>query len=65
MEIPVESALYQAARTVISEYKSPTNTLAYRQILDKHAKKVAPMLPTKPPAWLQLNYVCHKVYAEK
>ena len=65
MNAAIENALHSIAKTVITEFKSPTNTLSYREILDKHAEKIAPMLPTKPPAWLRLNYVCHQVYAGK
>lgn len=61
----VANLLRSTARELLNEFESPTNKLTYRQLLDKHALKVAHMLPRKPPAWLQLNYVCHEVYAEK
>ncbi len=65
MDAQIDNALHSLAKAVITEYKSPNNTLTYRELLDKHAKKIAAALPAKPPAWLQLNYVCHQVYAEK
>lgn len=65
MDTATENALASIAKTVITEFKSPSNTLSYRELLDKHSQKIAPALPDKPPAWLQLNYVCHRVYAEK
>lgn len=65
MDILTNNVIRSTAKDAIKEYRQPGNNLTYRQILDKHALKIAPMLPTKPPAWLQLNYVCHEVYAEK
>ncbi|MBP0998422.1 hypothetical protein J8629_15325 [Serratia fonticola] len=65
MDILTNNVIRSTAKEAIKEYRQPSNTLTYRQILDKHALKVAHMLPRKPPAWLQLNYVCHEVYAEK
>jgi len=61
MDTAIENALASIAKTVITEYQSHSNVFTYRELLDKHAKKIAPMLPDKPPAWLQLNYVCHCV----
>jgi hypothetical protein len=65
MDILTNNVIRSIAKDAINEYRQPNNPLTYRQILDKHALKVAHMLPNKPPAWLQLNYVCHEVYAER
>ncbi|WP_447886753.1 hypothetical protein [Serratia fonticola] len=65
MDILTNNVIRSIAKEAIKEYRQPGNALTYRQILDKHALKVAHMLPRKPPAWLQLNYACHEVYAEK
>jgi hypothetical protein len=65
MDILTNNVICSIAKDAIKEYRQPSNILTYRQILDKHALKVAHMLPKMPPAWLQLNYVCHEVYAEK
>ena len=65
MDILTNNVIRSTAKDAIKEYRQTGNTLTYRQVLDKHALKIAHMLPRKPPAWLQLNYVCHEVYAEK
>ncbi|OCJ30622.1 hypothetical protein [Serratia sp. 14-2641] len=61
MDILTNNVIRSTAKDAIKEYRQTGNTLTYRQILDKHALKIAHMLPRKPPAWLQLNYVCHEV----
>lgn len=65
MDILTNNVIRSAAKDAIKEYSNPSNTLTYRQILDKHADKISHMLPKKFPAWMWVNYACHAVYAEK
>ncbi|WP_260513616.1 hypothetical protein [Serratia fonticola] len=56
MDILTNNVIRSTAKDAIKEYSNPSNTLTYRQILDKHAQKVAHMLPKKFPAWMWVNY---------
>ncbi|OON35560.1 hypothetical protein BTJ39_22510 [Izhakiella australiensis] len=62
-----ENAINSVARAVISELTSKSNQLTYRQILDKHATKIAPLIPAKHRgrAWLWLNCVCQNLASGK
>lgn len=55
------------ARAAITEYFSKTNTLTYRDILDKHAKKIELLILIKHRcwAWMWLNVVCQRLVIEK
>ncbi|HCK02877.1 MAG TPA: hypothetical protein DHV72_23035 [Serratia grimesii] len=56
-----KNLLRSTARELLNEFESPTNKLTFRQLLDKHAVKIAPYWPKRPPAWLRLNCEVHRV----
>ncbi|EOS94696.1 hypothetical protein SY86_18530 [Erwinia tracheiphila] len=58
-----DNAIKSTARTALAEYTNPNNTLTYRQALDKHAAKIAHLVPDKyrREPWLWLNYVCQRL----
>jgi len=60
-----DDLLRNTAREALTEYRSPTNKLSYREILDKHAAKIAPFWPAKPPAWMRLSCACMRIDAGK
>ncbi|MGP2977709.1 hypothetical protein ACTVLL_11240 [Serratia nevei] len=57
--------LRTTAQEALNEYRSPTNHLTYREVLDKHAAKIAPYWPAKPPAWMRLSCACMRIDAVK
>ncbi len=63
MQTEHENAINNTARVAIKEFTNPTNKLTYRQILDKHSTKIAPLIPAKhrEVAWLWLNCVCQRL----
>ncbi|RYM48755.1 hypothetical protein BSQ97_20945 [Serratia proteamaculans] len=56
-----KNLLRSTARELLKDFDSPTNKLTFRQLLDKHAVKIAPYWPKHPPAWLRLNCEVHRV----
>jgi hypothetical protein len=60
-----DNLLRSTAIEALAEYRSPTNNLTYRQILDKHAAKIAAYWPDKPPAWMRLSCACMRIDADK
>jgi len=58
-----ENAINSIARTALAEFTSKSNTLTYRQTLDKHAAKIAHLVPTKYrwEPWMWLNYICQRL----
>ncbi|UIA85232.1 hypothetical protein LU604_10625 [Erwinia tracheiphila] len=58
-----DNAIKSTARTALAEYTNPTNTLTYRQILDKHARRIEALIPAhhRGRAWLWLNCVCQRL----
>lgn len=63
MSPEIQNAINSTARAALNEYFSKTNTLTYRQILNKHATKIAPLIPAKHRgrAWMLLNVVCQRI----
>ncbi len=61
MSPEIENAIRSVGKEVIAEYTSKSNTLTYRQLLDKHAARIAPLLPTKSEPWLWLNIYTQRV----
>ncbi|KAB1578713.1 hypothetical protein [Serratia marcescens] len=57
--------LLTTAQEALNEYRSLTNNLTYREILDKHAAKIAPDWPAKPPAWMRLSSACMRIDSTK
>lgn len=58
-----QNAINSTARAALKEFKHQSNTLTYRQILDKHAKRIETLIPAKHRgrAWLWLNCVCQRL----
>ncbi|MEM6050474.1 hypothetical protein AAH450_07805 [Erwinia sp. P7711] len=58
-----ENAINSIARAALKEFTNQSNTLTYRQILDKHAKHIETLIPAKHRglAWLWLNVVCQRL----
>lgn len=56
-----KNLLRSTARELLNEFDSPTNNSTLRQLLDKHAVKVAPYWPKTPPIWLRLCCEVHRV----
>ncbi len=65
MDTARDNLLRNAAIAALTEYRSPTNNLTYREILDKHAVNIAPYWPAKPPAWMRLSCACMRIDAGK
>lgn len=65
MRTEIENVLLSIGKDVIAEYSSKTNTLTYRELLDKHAARIAILLPPKPEPWLWLNVYTQRVAAKK
>ncbi|HEJ7884146.1 TPA: hypothetical protein SMI12_001069 [Serratia liquefaciens] len=64
MDTARSNTLRSTAKEALKEFYSPTNNLPYREILDKHARKIAYLWPQGAkciPAWLRLNVECHRV----
>lgn len=62
-----ENAINGVARAVLNEFTSKSNSLTYRQILDKHAVKISPLIPVRHRslAWMWLNCVCQRLVKRK
>jgi hypothetical protein len=58
-----QNAINRTARAAVKEYTNKSNTLTYRQILDKHAKRIETLIPAqhRGRAWLWLNCVCQRL----
>ncbi len=58
-----DNAIRNTAKAALSEYTNKSNTLSYREILDKHAKRIELLIPAKHRgrAWLWLNCVCQRL----
>lgn len=67
MSPEIQNAINSTARAALNEYFSKSNTLTYRQILDKHSTKIATLIPAKHSgrAWLWLNCVCQSMGGRK
>ncbi|ASL90928.1 hypothetical protein BVG97_16305 [Serratia marcescens] len=56
-----KNLLRSTARELLRDFDSPSNNLTLRQLLDKHAVKIAPYWPKSPPVWLRLCCEVHRV----
>ncbi|TBM02167.1 hypothetical protein EYY87_19730 [Hafnia paralvei] len=55
-----DNAIRNVARTLLTELRSKKNNLTYRQLLDKHSVKIAPLCGRFKP-WMVLSCYCMKV----
>lgn len=67
MDPEAEIEINSTARAVLTEFKSKSNTLTYRQLLDKHARRIETLIPAKHRcrAWMWLNCVCQRIGGHK
>ncbi len=65
MRVELENVLLSIGKDVIAEYSSKTNSLTYRELLDKHSPRIALLLPPEFPAWMWLNVYTQRVAEQK